>query len=72
MVMDVEVNSDSKLELTEREMAIARAAAKLAIQEISNEFYKQLGKTFVSRFLWLLGATVAGFAFSRGWIKLNL
>lgn len=61
-----------KIELTEREMAIARAAAKLAVEEISDEFYRRLGKTFVSRVLWLIGATLAGFAFSKGWIKLNL
>lgn len=61
-----------QLELTEREMAIAGAAVKLAAKEISDEFYRQLGRTFVSRILWLIGATVAGFAFSRGWIKLNL
>ena len=35
--------------LTDREEAIAKKAAKLAIEEMSNEFYKKVGKTIVEK-----------------------
>ena len=37
----------SEITLTDREEAIARKAAKLAIEEMSGEFYKKVGKTVV-------------------------
>jgi len=41
----------SDIELTDREEAIARRAAKLAIEEMSGEFYKKVGKTVVEKAL---------------------
>lgn len=55
-------------ELTDREMAIARRAAKLACQEMTNEFYKQVGKGFVHRFFVVVGAAVVGWLAAKGWI----
>lgn len=58
-------------ELTEREMAIAKAAAKLAVQEISDEFYKQVGKSFVTKALVWVGMLAVGFGMAKGWIKIG-
>jgi hypothetical protein len=54
--------------LTEREEAIAKKAAKLAIEEMSNEFYKKVGKTVVEKVLIWTGILVVGFVFGKGWI----
>ena len=54
--------------LTEREEAIAKKAAKLAIQEMSGEFYKLVGKTIVEKLLIWIGILVVGFVFGKGWI----
>lgn len=62
---------DEQIELTERELAIARRAAQIAVQELSDEFYRQVGKTFVQRFLIAVGLVAVGFGVSRGWIKLG-
>jgi hypothetical protein len=54
--------------LTEREEAIAKKAAKLAIEEMSGEFYKMVGKTIVEKLLIWIGILVVGFVFGKGWI----
>ena len=54
--------------LTEREEAIAKKAAKLAIEEVSGEFYKLVGKTIVEKLLIWIGILVVGFVFGKGWI----
>ena len=58
----------SELTLTEREEAIAKRAAKLAIDEMSNEFYKKVGKTVVEKALIWIGALFVGFVIGKGWI----
>ena len=54
--------------LTAREEEIAKRAAKLAIEEMSNEFYKKVGKTVVEKALIWLGALFVGFVIGKGWI----
>lgn len=54
--------------LTEREEAIAKRAAKMAIEEMSGEFYKLVGKTIVEKLLIWIGILVVGFVFGKGWI----
>ena len=58
----------SDIELTEREQAIAKESAKIAIEELAGEFYKQVGKTVINKILIWIGAIVVGFAFGKGWI----
>ncbi len=58
----------SNLELTERERLIAKEAAKLALEELSGEFYKKIGKTVVEKVLIWVGMLVAGFVLGKGWI----
>ena len=58
----------NEIVLTEREEAIAKRAAKLAIEEMSNEFYKKVGKTIVEKLLIWTGILVVGFVFGKGWI----
>ena len=54
--------------LTAREEEIAKRAAKLAIEEMSNEFYKKVGKTVVEKALIWIGALFVGFVIGKGWI----
>jgi hypothetical protein len=51
----------SDIELTERERMIAKEAAKIAIEEMSSEFYKKIGKTVVEKILIWIGLLVIGF-----------
>jgi len=54
------------LELTDRERLIAKEAARIAIEELSDEFYKKVGKTFIEKILLLVGALVVGFLVGKG------
>ena len=56
------------IELTDREEAIARRAAKLAIEEMSGEFYKKVGKTVIEKALIWIGMLVVGFVIGKGWL----
>ena len=56
------------VELTEREKLIAKEAAKLALEELSGEFYKKVGKTVVEKLLIWVGMLVVGFVLGKGWI----
>jgi hypothetical protein len=56
------------IHLTDREMTIAKVAAKLAVKEVSDEFYRQVGKSVVTRlFIWI-GLFMVGFGAAKGWI----
>lgn len=54
--------------LTERERLIAKEAARLALEELSGEFYKKVGKTVVEKLLIWVGMLVVGFVLGKGWI----
>lgn len=62
--------------LTDRELEIAHAvAAKVSketaaavIEELTDSFYKQVGKTFVSRILIWVGAGLISLGVAKGWI----
>ena len=58
----------SDIELTERERMIAKEAAKIAIEEMSSEFYKKIGKTVVEKILIWIGLLVVGFIAGKGLI----
>jgi len=58
----------SDIELTERERLIAKEAAKFALEELSSEFYKKVGKTVVDKFLILIGVLAVGFVLGKGWV----
>lgn len=58
----------AEVELTEREMLIARKAARLAVEEMTNEIYRQVGKSVVTRVFMWVGAVAVGFAVAKGWI----
>jgi len=58
----------SNIELTERERAIAKEAAKLAIEEMSSEFYKKVGKTLVEKVFIFVGLLAVGFVAGKGWV----
>ena len=56
------------IELTERERLIAKEAAKLAIEEMSSEFYKKVGKTIVEKVFIFIGLLAVGFVVGKGLI----
>lgn len=58
-------------QLTDRELKIAQVAARIAVREMTDEFYKNVGKNVVQRFLVLVGALVVGFLAGKGFIKLD-
>jgi hypothetical protein len=58
----------SDIELTDRERLIAKEAAKLALEELSSEFYKKVGKTVVDKILIVLGILAVGFVMGKGWL----
>ena len=58
----------SDIELTDRERLIAKEAAKLALEELSSEFYKKVGKTIVEKVLIWVGMLFVGFVVGKGWI----
>jgi hypothetical protein len=58
----------TEITLNEREEAIAKRAAKLAIEEMSGEFYKKVGKTVVEKLLIWVGILTVGFVAGKGWV----
>lgn len=55
-------------QLTERELMIAKRAAQIAVQEMTSQFYQQVGKSVVTRaFIWI-GAFALGLGVAKGWI----
>ena len=58
----------SDIQLTERERMIAKEAAKLALEELSGEFYKKVGKTVVEKVLIWIGLLAVGFVVGKGWL----
>ncbi len=61
----------SEVQLTERETAVARLAAKMAVKEMTDGFYKEVGRTIVNRFLIIIGAAFVAFAMGKGWVSLK-
>jgi len=55
--------------LNERELAIAREAARIAVQEIQDNFYKQVGRGVVTKLLIWIGLAAVAFAAGKGWIS---
>lgn len=63
--------SRETIELTDREMAIAKEAARIAVQEMTEDFYKTVGKTVLTRLLIWVGLFVLGYGTSKGWINFS-
>lgn len=62
-------NPYESIELTDRELAIAKQAARIAVQELTDEFYKSVGKTVVGRVLIWVGMLALGFGAAKGWVS---
>lgn len=56
-------------ELTEREMLIAKEAAKIAVKEIQDSFYKEVGKGVITKLLVWIGLATVAFLAGKGYIK---
>lgn len=60
---------DPRMDLTERERMIAEEAARLAVEKLTEDFYKQVGKNVVNKFFIVIGALAVGFLAGKGFIK---
>ena len=49
-------------------MLIARKAAEMAVKQITDEFYKGVGRNVVNRWLIIIGAVAVAFATGKGWV----
>lgn len=59
----------TELQLTEREILIAKHAADLAVKQMMDNFYKEVGRTFVNKVFIVIGIVVVAFSVGRGWIN---
>jgi len=63
------MDNQEELQLTEREMLIAKTAAKMAVKEIQDSFYKEIGKGVVTKLLVWIGLATVAFLAGKGYIK---
>ena len=59
---------DLDTRLTDRELLVAKAAAKMAVKELEDAFYRQVGKSLVTKVLVWIGVAAVAFAAGRGWL----
>ena len=63
------MDNQEEMQLTEREMLIAKEAAKIAVKEIQDTFYKEVGKGVVTKLLVWIGLATVAFLAGKGYIK---
>lgn len=63
------MNDQEVTQLTEREMLIAKTAAKMAVKEIQDTFYQEVGKGVVTKLLVWIGLATVAFLAGKGYIK---
>jgi len=63
------MDNQEEMQLTEREMLIAKTAAKMAVKEIQDSFYKEIGKGVVTKLLVWIGLATVAFLAGKGYIK---
>lgn len=63
------MNEQETNQLSEREMLIAKTAAKMAVKEIQDSFYKEIGKGIVTKLLVWIGLATVAFLAGKGYIK---
>ena len=69
--METDAMPSSKIELNVREMAIAQLAAEIAVKKMTEDFYSQVGRTVVQKFLIVVGAlafALWAYAKGKGWV----
>lgn len=63
------MNDQEVTQLTEREMLIAKTAAKMAVKEIQDTFYQEVGKGVITKLLVWIGLATVAFLAGKGYIK---
>ena len=53
-------------QLTEREEAIASRAAELAVAKMTDQFFQEVGRTVISRWLIIIGGMTVAYFFGKG------
>ena len=68
------MNADRRasVELTDREIKIAELAAEIAVNRLTANFYQEVGKTIVSRWLIIIGGMTVAFFMGKGWVLPSL
>lgn len=69
--METDAMPSNKIELNAREMAIAQLAAEIAVKKMTEDFYSQVGRTVVQKFLIVVGAlafALWAYAKGKGWV----
>lgn len=56
------------VKLTDRERIVAEHAADLAVKKMTENFYREVGRSFVNRWLIIIGAAVVAYSAGKGWI----
>lgn len=71
--MTIESDRRKVLALTDQQVEdIAARAAEIAIERMTSEVYRTVGRTILHKLAWVLGAAAVGaaaWAASKGWIK---
>jgi hypothetical protein len=71
--MDDEIQPKVVFTLSDEDIdRIAEKAAEKAVQIIKDDFYRDVGKTTINKFLWLVGAitiAVGVYMQQKGWMK---
>lgn len=60
---------ESSEPLSQRELMIAHKAADFAVKKMTENFYKDVGKTVVSKWLIIIGAAAVAFSAGKGWLS---
>ena len=61
--------SEENAPLTARELRVAQLASDLAIKKMQDNFYKNVGRTVIDRWLIIIGAAFVAFAGGKGWLS---
>ena len=65
------MSNANPITLTEREEEIAKRAAELAVDKMTNEFYSLVGRTVIHRLLIIIGAAFVAFLAGKGWLSVE-
>lgn len=64
------MSNANPITLTEREEEIAKRAAELAVEKMTNEFYSKVGRTVVNRLLIVIGAAIVALV-TKDWLSVK-
>lgn len=57
------------IELSDREKLIAQEVAWFVVKQMTDNFYKEVGRSFISRFFIVAGVGIVGYLVAKGYVK---